>query len=233
MGNLISLMLVKNEADKDLRMVIESASKWADQILVLDDNSTDGSYDLAKSLGCVVRRRHNRKSAWGNESPARAELWNWGATVVKDGWQIINDADQLLIGDPRPLTKSWVVNAWCFVLYDLWGTDVYREDPFWQAHWHPRPWMFCPSRVPEGWVATWPQRGIHCGHMPQNWPLVAGVVDPDVLRWYHGAYSDPVRRRAKFAQYHGQSHQMSDHERRHAASILDFDAPPSQTDPAG
>lgn len=223
MGNLIALMLVRNEMDKDLTLAIESAGRWADDVLVLDDNSSDGSFDEAKRLGCKTRRRHSRKTAWGKESPARAELWNWGASVAKDGWQMVVDADMLLRGDPRPLTTTWTYNAWSFVLYDLWGEGVYREGDFWQGHLHPRPWLFCPSRVPEGWVAEWPARGIHTGHAPLNYPLVSGVIQPEVLHWEHRAYVSPLRRQAKVAQYRSQLHQLTPFEAQHVDSILAFD----------
>ena len=136
---------------------------------------------------------------------------------------MVVDADMLLRGDPRPLTTTWTYNAWSFVLYDLWGEGVYREGDFWQGHLHPRPWLFCPSRVPEGWVAEWPARGIHVGHAPLNYPLVSGVIQPEVLHWEHRAYVSPLRRQAKAMQYRSQSHQLTPFEAQHVDSILAFD----------
>lgn len=220
---IVSALLAKDEAERDLRNVLSNALAYADQVLLLDDNSRDGTGDIARAMGVTVRRRHSKTAAWGKESSARRELWTWAAEVAGDGWVMIQDCDMVLVGDPRPLTGSWLVNAFAFVLYDVWGEGVYREDAFWQAHWHPRPWLFCPSRVPPGWVAEWSGRGIHTGHAPANFPLRAAALDPDVLHWLHFAYSTPERRQIKFEQYRSQSEHLSPFERQHAASILDYD----------
>ncbi len=219
---IVSCILARNEADRDLPAVLENAATFADRILVLDDSSTDDTVAVSKRHGATVRTRKS-DGMWGREAPARKELWDWGAKVAKDGWLLIQDADMLLRGDPRPLTKTWTYNAWSFVLYDLWGEGVYREGDFWQGHLHPRPWLFCPSRVPEGWVAEWPARGIHVGHAPLNYPLVSGVIQPEVLHWEHRAYVSPLRRQAKAMQYRSQSHQLTPFEAQHVDSILAFD----------
>ena len=222
MPPLITLVLARNEAGRDLPDVLARAATFSDQILLLDDRSTDGTADLARKHGAEVRRRAG-PAAWGAEAPARAELWNWGCEVVRDGWLLVCDADMLLVGDPRPLTQSWSVNTWSWVLYDLWNETEARADEFWRGHEFPRPWMVCPNRVPEGWEATWPARGIHCGHLPSNWPMVAGIVGPEDLYWQHRAYVTPARRKAKFEQYQSQFHQMSEPEIQHARSICALD----------
>src|SRR5207302_1681197 len=80
--------------------------------------------------------------SWGNESPARAELWERGAKLAKDGWLLICDADMLLQGDPRPLVASWECNAWAFALVDLWDSErTFRIDGPWAGGpAQPRPW---------------------------------------------------------------------------------------------
>ncbi len=219
---IITAILARNEAGRDLPDVLARAATYSDQILLLDDRSTDGTADLARKYGAEVKRRAGLP-AWGTEAPARAELWDWAAEVAKDGWILICDADMLLEGDPRPLAASWAVNAWAWVLYDLWSETEAREDEFWVGHMIPRPWMVAPTRVPAGWSPEWPERGIHCGHIPSNYPIVAGSVGPDTLYWKHRAYVTPGRRKAKWEQYQSQFHQMSEPERLHAASICALD----------
>lgn len=216
---LVSAILCKNEAAKDLGRVLTNARSFADLVLVLDDGSTDGSVRLAKQHGAVVRHR-KRPGAWGNESPARRELWEWAAEVAGDGWVLIQDADQELVGDPSPFCETDLLNTWCLPLYDLWdGETTYRSDGYWQAHKHPRPWLFCPSRHPDGWVAEWPERGIHPGHCPMNFPMVAGMADG--LYWKHRAYIDKARRSVKLTQYLEKSSQLTPFEMAHAMSIGD------------
>lgn len=215
---IVAALLCKNEAAKDLKLVLDRLTQTSDQILVLDDQSTDDSVAVARGCGATVRVRGG-EAMWGREAPARAELWDWGSEVAKDGWLLIADCDMLLEGDPRPYSQSEFVNTWSFILYDMWGPNVYRADGYWRGHRTPRPWLFRPSGVPDGWMPQWPDRGIHPGHLPMNWPGIGGWAQD--LAWRHLAYSTPERRLQKHAQYLSQSAHLSPDELAHAASILD------------
>lgn len=219
MTRLVTALLVRNEADRYLRQVLQRCTEFSDEILVLDDGSTDGTVDLAKSLGCIVKQRP-KSGAWGNEAPARAELWDRGVKCAKDGWLLICDADQILHGDPRHLTESWECNAWAFVLYDLWNPTQYRADGHWQAHLHPRPWMVKPSAL-QPFAPQWNGRGMHVGHLPPNIPLACGIAPSDQYYWLHYAYASPESRKAKLDQYLKVADQLTPQELAHARSIGD------------
>lgn len=216
---LTAALLCRNEATKDLKLVLNRLAKTCDQVLVLDDGSEDDSVKVAQSCGATVKIRQG-PAMWGQEAPARAELWDWGAREARDGWLLIADCDMLLEGDPRPYCRSDWVNTWSFVLYDLWNSPTtYRCDGYWQAHTVPRPWLFCPSRVPVSWVPQWPDRGIHTGHCPMNWPAMGGLAGE--LAWHHTAYLDKPRRDRKLQQYLAKSAHLSPFELAHARSIGD------------
>lgn len=217
---LISAVLAKDEAARDLERVLTRLLSFSSTVLLLDDRSTDETPKIAKRLGCQVRGRSIlAEPAWGREAPARAELWSWAAEVAGDGWVLIADADMLLHGDPRDLTKTWELTAWGFILYDAWSETEFRCD----GPWAPgpsiaRPWMFKPSACPN---PQWNQRGVHCGHAPANFPLVMGVAPPDEYFFVHRAYMTPERRVAKHSQYLSQAKHLSSGELAHAASIID------------
>jgi hypothetical protein len=216
---LVSAILAKNEADRFLSRVIRRCQEFSDKVLLLDDGSSDETTDVATSLGCEVRVRKNA-GMWGNESPARAELWNWAAEYVGDGWALVTDADQLLVGDPRPYCESWLANTWSFPLFDCWNQeDLHRVDGYWQGYRYPRPWLFCPSRVPDGWTAEWTGRGIHAGHAPVNWPMNQGFANE--LYWLHLGWMKPEDRTMKYQRYMQEWHQLSDFEQKHVQSVLE------------
>lgn len=220
MAKLVTALLVRNEKDKYLERVLRRCLEFSDEVLVLDDNSTDGSDRLAWSLGCQVKP-WTGQTMWGTEAPARAALWDWGAEVAGDGWLLICDADMLLHGDPRPLTLSTQVNAWSFVLYDLWNDErYYRCDGFWAGHRVPRPWLFRPAYLGFD-TPEWPKRGIHTGHCPQNSTLVTGICDSDRLFWLHLSFLERDARLKKVEQYLSQAHQLSPWELAHARSVGD------------
>jgi hypothetical protein len=218
MPKLVTALLVRNEADKYLERVLRRCLEFSDKVLVLDDNSTDGSDRLAWRLGCELQYWAGA-TMWGTESPARAYLWDWMASEAGDGWGIICDADMLWYGDPRPLTLTTQHNSWALCLYDMWDGPQYRCDGFWQGHLHPRPWMFKPSALLE--PPIWPERGIHTGHAPVNFPYNTGVLDNREYYFIHGAYWTPELRIQKYQQYKAKADQLSPFETAHATSILD------------
>ena len=221
MARLVTALLVRNEADKYLDRVLRRCLEFSDEVVVLDDGSTDDSVAIAKQLGCVVRERGETLPMWGDEAPARAELWDLGAKAAGDGWLLICDADMILNGDPRPLTLSTNCTAWAWVLYDVWDEEhLYRCDGYWQGHLHPRPWMYRPSALQE--PPIWPRKGIHTGHAPLNFPYnVTGVTQEYDVSWSHLSFLRRIDRLKKVSQYESQAHQLNEWELAHARSVGD------------
>lgn len=216
---MVTAILARNEGDRYLDRVIRHHRRWG-PVLVLDDQSTDNSREVARAAGAELRIRTGA-TAWGHESPARQELWEWGAEVAGDGWLLISDADHLLIGDPLPLCTSWVVNTWAFCLFDTWDSEeLHRSDGYWAGYKHPRPWLFKPSAVPEGWTAAWGERGIHSGHCPINLPMVVGTAPADTYLVHLGWMRD-TDRAAKYLRYRSVWESLSPFERSHAESIIE------------
>lgn len=220
---LVTAILARDEAQKYLRPVLARCLQFSDTVLLLDDRSTDDTPKIAAEMGCQVRGRSVLKDpAWGHESAARQELWNWAADEAGDGWVLICDADMILEGNPRDLIDTWEVSAWAFVLWDCWdGEHQARVDGPWQyGPVTPRPWLFRPSRCVSG-PPQWPDRGLHSGHAPLNVFGVVGIAPPDTYYWRHLAYTKKDDRVRKHAQYLGQSHLLTEFERMHSASIND------------
>lgn len=223
MTKLVSALLVRNEAgpDRYLRRVLERCATFSDEIVVLDDRSTDATPQLCADYGATVHQRSvltNR--AWGTESPARAELWDLATSHCHDesAWVLVVDADMVLVGDPRPYLDTREVNAWAFILYDLWDNDTtYRSDQFWVGHRVPRVWLVAPRRVPHDYIPDWPARGIHPGHVPSNFPVFAGVATD--LHWLHLGWLRPDHREIKYKQYISTADQLSPEELAHVESI--------------
>ena len=73
--SLVVALMVRNEADRYLRSALSAWSDFADEIVALDDGSTDATPDLLAEFGCdVIRWTGDR--AWGAEASPRAALWN-------------------------------------------------------------------------------------------------------------------------------------------------------------
>jgi hypothetical protein len=218
---VVAACLVRNEADRYWPEVLAHLSAQVDGIVVVDDNSTDATPAITDACPAVIKHiRRLGSPMWGREAPVRKLLWETAAEL--GDWVLINDADQLLVGDVRGLCRTTQYNAWAVALYDLWGDrQHYRTDGPWQAHLHARPWLFNPHRTPSGWVPSWGSRGVHVGHCPANFPMACGVVGPDTAHWLHLAYVRAEDRAAKLTRYRSVGAQLSEFEKAHAESIAD------------
>lgn len=218
---LITAILARNESDRYLRRVLERASDFSDAILVLDDGSTDDTVSLAKSFLKAVVKQRKSEGFWGkDETPARAELWERAVKLAQGGWILFCDADQLLMGDPRPYCYSWEVGIWSFPLADCWDSeDQMRVDGPWAyGASTPRPWMVNTATLKD-FKPEWARHGLHVGHLPSN--LLLPDMHAPTLWWRHLSYVQRDDRLQKHRRYTEAGHLLSEQEMAHAASVAD------------
>lgn len=60
---IISILVVKNEVDI-VGDVIKEASKWSDKIIVLDNHSNDGTWELINSLKMIMKNNYMGTISW-------------------------------------------------------------------------------------------------------------------------------------------------------------------------
>lgn len=205
---IVGALLARNEAAEDryLRRAITNAQQFCDEIVVLDDGSTDETAQIAEELGCILIAPSDCcHGFWGDdERPARITLWDAAcARAGPGGWVYIFDADHELLGitpeEFRHLCASRNVTAWSFFLWDCWDSDTqHRVDGYWQA-WHvARPWLF--KVPPKTFTPDWGDRHIHAGHCPKNFPLLPGM-SPSGCGIRHLGYVKQAHRLAKANRY--------------------------------
>lgn len=216
----VAAILARNEADRFLTECLQSLAPHCDEILLLDDGSTDATREVASAHGAQVRSREG-PPMWGQEAPARAELWAWGAEVAKDGWLLIADADQALVAphdDWQMMLSSWTANCWGFPLYDCWDApDQHRSDGHWVGHLTKRAWLFRPRDCPN---PEWGTRGVHTGHCPANMPIV-GAHAPSSVWWRHYGWMRKADRDEKLARYLCCKDLLAPNELAHLLSVND------------
>lgn len=225
MNRLVVVALVKNEMGRFWPSALAAWQEFADRIVVLDDGSSDGTKELANTLGLEVYERGAGVSAWGAEAPARAELWQIALSESEQGdYILVLDGDMVPARNPKPLMAA-EPDGVAFPLFDLWeerdGELFYRDDGFWQAHRYPRVWMVRrPEKEPgQGWL--WPAKGIHTGHFPSNLHLDRILYTPADHGLLHYSYILPEMREAKLNAYNSVKEQLNTIEMQHAASITD------------
>ncbi|MBF0331526.1 MAG: glycosyltransferase family 2 protein [Candidatus Omnitrophica bacterium] len=81
----ISVVIIAKNEEDNMDACILSAKGWADEIVVVDDNSTDATVAIAAKHGAVIYRR-----TMDNEGIHR----NWAAAQAKNEWVLYLDADE-------------------------------------------------------------------------------------------------------------------------------------------
>ena len=100
---IYSLLLVKNESDI-IRESLLAAIKWSDKVIVIDNGSTDGTWEIVKEIATqyptvVPFMQYTRGFRIGLRAKAfrafRQEL------SCRDWWCVRLDADEFFSEDPR------------------------------------------------------------------------------------------------------------------------------------
>ena len=112
-------MLVKNEADI-VKSVILDAKKWADKIFIMDNGSTDGTWEIIQSLAddiVVPWKQDFRPYSNG----LRADVFNEFRHEANDGdwWCFKLDADEFYYDNPKDFlcifANNWLKSSLAFI----------------------------------------------------------------------------------------------------------------------
>ncbi|NUU61528.1 glycosyltransferase family 2 protein [Paenibacillus agri] len=194
-------MIVKNEANRFLRQVLEEHRKYIDEAVIIDDGSTDDTADICLEVlaGLPVTLIRNTESRFSNEYELRTQLWQ-EVIQTEPEWILTLDADEVFenrfaqqVDELLRQTKSDLL---CFRLYDFWDENHYRDDQYWSSHYSFRPFLL---RYNKDLNYTWKNSPQHCGRLPENVFEVPHQLS--LLRIKHLGWSRLEFRLEKFARY--------------------------------
>lgn len=97
MPGVSAVIIAKDEAAR-LESCVSACRAFADEILVVDGGSEDGTPELARSLGCVV---------YENEWPGYGRQRNFGAERAANEWIFWVDADEVVGADLAAAILDW------------------------------------------------------------------------------------------------------------------------------
>ncbi|MDP7070292.1 MAG: glycosyltransferase family 2 protein [Phycisphaerales bacterium] len=117
MPRITATIITLNEA-RNLKDCVDSLSGLVDEVLVLDSCSTDGTQDLARSLGAVV---HEQPYAGNGPQRIRA------SALASNDWILAIDADERL----EPDLQEWLRDA----EIDEHSCYAFRRRNFLGDHW--------------------------------------------------------------------------------------------------
>ncbi|RCW49538.1 glycosyltransferase [Paenibacillus prosopidis] len=201
-GNRVTAyMQVRNEADRYLETVLRDLSEYVDDIVIVDDASTDGTVKLCRSFPKVKRLVELTESHFGREAELKVLLWK-AACEDQPDWLLAVDADELFEDRMKQEIRSLVDQDrydWAaFRMYDFWGsTTHYREDDLWQLH---KRHTTALVRYLPGYYYFYPSMNHHVPRVPLSYNALPGHLS-DIRIKHYGWAGNEEERRCKYLRY--------------------------------
>ena len=161
--NLVCGVIVKNEADRYLKRVIENNLQICNKIIILDDNSSDNTIDICRSYGDKISV-FKAINSWDNEWLLRDELLQYMLKERSD-YVWICDADEIYCEsfiEESKIIMSKNIPIVSFYFYDMWNSEnKYRSDKYFGVGTGVR---MCRSDLLKDY--KWNKNKRHCGSLP-------------------------------------------------------------------
>jgi hypothetical protein len=199
------ICVVKNEGDV-MRYFLTEAARWCDRICVLDNNSTDQTWDIVNEMAAQHPEVVPYRRELGPFTDAlRGDVFNhFKAQAQRGDWWCRLDADEIYIDDPRAFLAAvprahhvvWSVH----LQYYLTEADLARFAP--DEEGAPLP-AITAENAPRYYIAN-ASEGRFFRHRPGlqwpsgAWPRHLGLVTPKRIRLKHLQYRSPAQARARF-----------------------------------
>lgn len=194
---MIGLMRVKNEA-RWIARCVSSILPLCDQVLVMDDHSTDGTPDICAALDGV--RVLTSPFPAGDLNETRDKNWLLDqARPLDPDWILMIDGDEMFAPEAVEVIAEAArqpAQAYAFQVLYLWDReDQVRMDGIYSHFWRPSMFRFGEFRF----QSTNANGGFHCGNAPIGLQRVAQRLHGAPL--LHFGYMHQADRLRKFDWY--------------------------------
>lgn len=194
-------MIVRNEANRYLRRVLESAREYITDAVIIDDNSSDNTVQVCKEVLSDIPLKivQNSTSKFSNEVELRKQQWE-ETVKTNPEWILSLDADQVFEdcfkNKIQRLLSTTDADIFYFRWFDFWDEQHYRDDKFWCGHKNYYPMIV---RYKPGIEYKWKETPLHCGHFPLTVLQFPGKASE--LRVKHYGWASAEDRATKAQRY--------------------------------
>nr|WP_154984400.1 glycosyltransferase [Paenibacillus xylanexedens] len=200
-NKLTAMLQVRNEQGRYLEEVLQNLSEFVDEIVIVDDASTDGTPEICRAFPKVVRLDVLEKPLFAEEWRLRNTLWQAAVSTDPD-WLLSVDADELYSAEAKKAMRKLIdqdyVDWFAFRFYDMWGCRThYREDELWSMH---KRHTASLVRYMPGYPYFYPQQNHHVPRLPASCTVLSGVcteLKVQHLGWA-GSLEDRVRKYLRY-----------------------------------
>lgn len=200
-NKLTAIMQVRNEKERYLEALLADLSGFVDEIVIVDDASTDGTPELCLSFDKVVKLVRNEASLFHSEWKLREQLWLAAAETEPD-WLLAVDADEFYEDYSKKMIRQLINQTdydWIACrMFDFWGSVThYREDEQWSLH---KRHVMTVARYLPGFHYAYPKWEHHVPRLPLTYAALPGIQTE--LRVKHlGWAGSKEERQAKYERY--------------------------------
>lgn len=220
---IMANFVVRNEADKWLRPVLERVANQVDAICVTDDCSTDDTVAIAKEFTSNIQVM-SEPTFSTNEGKLRQQSWEFLEQHVdaKDDWWVLAiDADEMLYETRhslQDLTAQKRFDVLSIEFYHMWSPTHFRVDKAWRPHPSSRLFRYYPG-------GFFLDRALACGSEPtyvRDLIMAGKYLSTTGLIMKHLSYMTEEGKRSKYERY-TKIDGGAFHANAHIESIIDQD----------
>jgi glycosyltransferase involved in cell wall biosynthesis len=126
--NSLSICVVAQNESENLPRLLKSVESIADEIVLVDGGSTDGTTEVARSFGATVVER---------AFTDHADQKNFAASQASHDWIFLLDADEELSGELKDSVLKWKESEPQFDVYEMARMTWYLGAWIRHSRWYP------------------------------------------------------------------------------------------------
>lgn len=184
--NKLSVIIITKNEERNLARCLASVATIADEIVVVDSFSTDGTHAIAQQYGAKF---------YTQDFLGYAQQKNLATSYVSNDWVLSLDADEELTEELRAAIAEALTNPY-YVVYKFSRLTNYCGQWIKHCGWYPD-WQ---TRLYNRTKGKWIEKRVHEYWAPLNDTNIKGVLKGDLLHYSFTSLSQHLQKIEKYTE---------------------------------